>query len=240
MAVSSRARASIQTVLRAVDVAKLADVYCDHGGDEFFADRMPVVLDLGLKWAKELLARLPRGGASVYVGAGVAELPAMIAEVVDLERNVRASNLRAPEVDVLNAALRAAGLPALLECVDAGALASTLASTHDHVSMVSVLSDPETFPNVSGIAYGRLHPVHVDLAALAAERTAIEALVGNVGAALTLPGLITTTVEEVPWFLAWAERHGRAIGTDETMLDTAIVGDPIGFIRVGTPDMFDA
>lgn len=234
MAVSSRARASIAAVLEKLDVAALGPVYCDHGGDEFFADRLPAVLDLGLTWAEQLLTRLPRGGASLYVGAGVAELPAMLVEVLQLERAVRASNLRPVEVEVLNAGLRAQGLPELLSCVDARALASA----HDHVSLVSVLSDPETYPNASGVAYGRLHPVHLDLDALARERASIEQLVASVCGGLARPGLVTTTVEEVPWILAWAESQGLVIDSDDTLVETAIVGDPIGFVRVGTASMF--
>ena len=174
------------------------------------------------------IALFAPGGVSLYVGAGVAELPALITEVLDLGRTVRASNLRAVEVEVVNHAMAAHGLPELLVCADA----RELSPSHDHLNMVSVLSDPETFPMVSGIAYGRLHPVHVDVDELVRERADVEALVDGVCRGLSLPGLITTTVEEVPWLLAWAEAKGFVIEPDEAMIETAIVGDPIGFLRV--------
>lgn len=228
MALSARARAAIAAVLSSLDLQRLADVYCDHGGDAFWADRLGPVRDLGCQWAVELTKRLAPGGVSLYVGAGVAELPALITEVLDLGRTVRASNLRAVEVDVVNRALVSHGLPELLCCADA----RELGSAHDHLSVVSVLSDPETFPMVSGITYGRLHPVHVDVDELVRERADVDALVEAICRGMSLPGLITTTVEEVPWLLAWAEAKGLVIEPDEAMVETAIVGDPIGFLRV--------
>jgi hypothetical protein len=228
MALSARARAAIAAVLASLDLQRLADVYCEHGGAAFWADRLGPVRELGCEWARALTERLAPGGVSLYVGAGVAELPALITEVLDLGRTVRASNLRAVEVEVVNHAMAAHGLPELLVCADA----RELSPSHDHLNMVSVLSDPETFPMVSGIAYGRLHPVHVDVDELVRERADVEALVDGVCRGLSLPGLITTTVEEVPWLLAWAEAKGFVIEPDEAMIETAIVGDPIGFLRV--------
>jgi len=51
-------------------------------------------------------------------------------------------------------------------------------------------------------------------------------------AGLSVPGVITTTVEEVAWFLSMAADRGLTIEADEEMVPTAIVGDPLGFLRV--------
>ena len=102
----------------------------------------------------------------------------------------------------------------------------------DHLSCVSVLSDPESFPISSAVSYGRAHAAHVLPGELAAEQERIRFLVAAVAERLGRPAWITTTVEEVPWFLEWATQNGARIEGDEEMVDTAIVGDPIGFLRV--------
>jgi hypothetical protein len=226
---SDRCRDLLTGVMSRLDYSALAPIYCDHGGAEFWQDRRDAVVELGLRWAEELLGRLPRRGSSLYVGAGVAELPALLCEVVDLERRVLATNLRTDEADVINAAMRAAGVPTglAIEAVDAG----DRAERHDHLSLVCVLDDPETFPVLSAVTYGRLHPVHLDLQRLLAERNRLVRLVETVGRALTRPGWVTTTPEEMPWLLAWAECQGRRVEVDDVSVPTAVVGDPIGFAR---------
>lgn len=230
MTPSRAAVALVRRVVAALDGRVVGDVYCDYGGAEFWRDRQGPVVDLGLRWAEALCCRLPAAGRSLYVGAGVAELPAMIVESVDLQRAVVACNLRDAECDAINRALAAQGLDLRVGAVDA----ATSEVTVDHVSLVSVVSDPETFPTLSGLTYGRLHPALVDSAQFAAESQRARALVQAVLGRLSPPGLVTTTVEEVPWVLAWAETSGVVAHADEAMLDTAIVGDPIGFLRVAS------
>ncbi len=222
---------TIRRVLDALDLVALGRVYCDYGGDEFWADRRGPVLDLGVVWAAELSRHLRRGGTSLYVGAGVAEIPAMLVEALDLGREVVACNLRSEECAIVNAALKANGL--LMRIVDEDA--GTIVGGFDHVSLVSVLCDPQTYPLVSEVTYGRVHPVHVDAAAFATEQAAINQLVAKVLARLHVPGLVTTTVEEVPWILAWAEQQGIEVIADDNMLETAVVGDPIGFLQLARP-----
>ncbi|MEZ5964096.1 MAG: hypothetical protein R3F56_09650 [Planctomycetota bacterium] len=220
----------VRRVIDALDGRVIGDVYCDEGGEAFWEERRLPVVEFGLRWGSELRRRLPRGGRSFYVGAGVAELPAMMVEEIELGRTVSASNLRGEECDALNRALSAHGLRLRVDHADALDCAVDV----DHIGLVSVASDPETYPLVSGLTYGRLHPALVDVDAFAVERAHVQGLLRTVLERLTLPGLVTTTVEEVPWILAWAEARGVVACADDTMVETAIVGDPIGFLRIAT------
>ena len=223
----------IRSVLAALDYRALEEVYCDEGGDAFWAAKKPEVERLGLEWAAEAVRRLPPGGRSLYAGAGVVELPVMIAETLGLERSVQAANLRIEECAVLEKALAAGGIGGRLqvEPVDVRELAT--AGIFDHVAAVCLLTDPESFPNLSGLTYGTLHPAAVDGAAFAAEHERAATLADCLWDALVPEGVgwITTTFEEVPWFLERATRHGVEVAAGDTMVQTALVGDPIGFLR---------
>lgn len=220
----------LRVVLARVDFAALGDLYCDYGGDEFWADRTEPLIELGLRWAAAVVRRVPAAGTSFYLGAGIAELPALIAEHLQLGRQVIPVSQRAEECELLNAALDPV-LPAIRFRVGNGAIVAGEA-TFDHLSCVSVLSDPETFPTASAVSYGRVHAAQVVPADLGIEQAGIRALVAAVTAPLMRPAWITTTVEEVPWFLEWAGRCGATVQAEEEMVETAIVGDPIGFLRI--------
>ena len=46
--------------------------------------------------------------------------------------------------------------------------------------------------------------------------------------------MVTTTVDEVAWFLDWSGCSGASIEADDEVIETAIVGDPLGFLAVGS------
>jgi len=215
-----------------LDYDALGEVYCDEGGVAFWEDRRPAVVELGLAWAAELAPRLAAGGRSLYVGAGVAELPALLMEACDLQRACDAVNLRARECEALDAAMRAHGLDARVRFAaqDAG---EARGSGYDHLSAVSVLSDPETFPWLSGFGYGRVAPVDLDVDAFARERSRAQELVAHLFAALAPRALITTTDEEESWWLHRAAQLGVPVQNDATDLETALVGDHLCFLRIG-------
>jgi hypothetical protein len=234
---------STQALLRRLfddlDYQALAAVYCEAGGEAFWAAHRDPALELGQRWALACSKRLSRGGHSLYVGAGVAELAVLVTEVCDLERQVRVANTNARECESLNTTLAGVGLADRLcfQPVDAAQfVASDPAFVCDHLSVVSVLNDPGTYPNVSGVGYGRIAPVLLDVEEFALERDRIRKLVATTMGCLEVPGTITTTVEEVPWFLAAAADQGLAIQADEEVVPTAIVGDPLGFLRVTRSD----
>lgn len=227
---------TLRQLFRALDWDALGHVYCSEGGEAFWAEHRGKALRLGLRWADALLPRLAEGGHSLYVGGGIADLPALVAEVVERRRTIRIANLRAEECRVLTAGLHETGLAGsvTVEAVDAGEVAGR-GGVFDHVSMVSVLTDPETWPQTSAVGYGRMPPALLDVEAFSRERSAIEALVDALLGATGAQSLFTTTVEEVPWLLRAADRAGVEIEADDVLVESAIVGDPIGFLAVRRP-----
>ena len=131
---------AIAGIFRCLDYSALGSVYCDEGGDEFWRAKRGLCRRRGGTIAAALCSKLPVGGRSLYVGAGVPEIPPLIMEIVELNRMVSAYNLRGKEVSVLNRACRKIGLR--LVRGDAG----RARGGYDHLWIVSVLNDPERFP----------------------------------------------------------------------------------------------
>lgn len=217
---------TIRQIFDRLDYQKLGRVYCYEGGDEFWRKKREPCLRLSTKVAQALVRKLPRGGRSLYVGAGVAEIPALIAEAIGLERHVEPYNLRRGEVAVLNRACR--GLPIHFRTLDA----SLAQGRFDHVWMVSVLNDPERFPHLSPLSYGRADPVTFDPVRFQRERRTVQAIVDRCMPKLDVPGLITTSTEEVVWIADWCHRHRIPYRVERKQYPTALVGDPICFIKI--------
>lgn len=224
---SREAKALTAKAYAQLEYTTLGKVYCWEGGDEFWDRKRKPCQRLGLKVAEALLQKLPHGGRSLYVGAGVAELPVLLAEAVDLERQVEPYNLRRSEVTVLNRACR--GLPLTFRNRDA----ASAQGSFDHLWMVSVVNDPERFPHLAPLSYGRADPVTFDPVRFQKERRIVQGLVDQCLPKLHLPGLVTTSVEEVIWIADWCHRHKIPYQVERKQYPTALVGDPICFIRVG-------
>ena len=182
---------------------------------------------MGVKLATVLRHRLQPWGRSLYVGAGVAEIPMLVMETQELSREVAAFNLRKDEVDILNQACRA--LPFMFQGVEA----QTAIGQFDHIWIVSALNDPERFPELSALTYGRANPVTFNPSAFTQEREAVLSITYDCLNKLTLPGLVTTSVEEIPWITQWCEQKKIPYMVNERHYPTAIVGDPICFIQIG-------
>ena len=210
-----------------LDYQKLGTIYCEEGGEAFWKDRRAPCRTFGVALAEILLNRLRLGGKSLYVVAGVAEIPMLFMETLDLGRHVDACNLRADEVAVLNQACR--GLPVRISASDA----YSKRGSYDHLWIVSVLNDPEQYPNVSALCYGRANPVTFNPAAFIEERTQIMALAEACLKKLALPALVSTSVEEIPWITDWCDRNTLRYVVEEEDYPTAIVEDPVCLIRVG-------
>jgi hypothetical protein len=224
---SSSTRRVIAFVFDHLDYTRLESVYCYEGGDEFWRTKREPCRRLGAKVAEALVRRLPRAGRSLYVGAGVMELPALIAEVMDLQRQVEPYNLRRLEVAVLNRACRS--LPVRFKAQNA----SSAPGLFDHLWIVSVLNDPERFPHLAPLSYGRADPVTFDPERFQKERRIVQSIVDHCMPKLRLPGLVTTSSEEVIWIADWCHRHRIPYRVERRQHPTALVGDPVGFIRVG-------
>ena len=102
----------------------------------------------------------------------------------------------------------------------------------DHLGCISVFTDPELWPVMSDVAYGRVAPVQLDVERFTTERAHARELARDLFARLVRPGLITTTFEEVSWFLEQAQAHGTTIDAGDELIEAAVVGDPVGFLAV--------
>jgi len=225
---SGPTRLAIATVFDHLDYKRLESVYCYEGGDEFWKAKREPCRRLGIKVAEALLKKLLPQGRSLYVGAGVTELPVLLAEVLEGDRQVEPYNLRRTEVLVLNRACRST--PVKFRAQDA----SLAQGRFDHLWMVSVLNDPERFPHLAPLSYGRADPITFDPARFQAERRIVQTIVNRCMAKLTVPGLVTTSTEEVVWIADWCHRHIIPYQVERKQYATALVGDPICFMRIGT------
>jgi hypothetical protein len=220
-------RAALAAIFKRLDYCALGRIYCDEGGDAFWRVKKGPCQRLGIKLAETLRGRLRQGGRSLYVGAGVAELPMLAMETMELGRTVAACNLRGEEVTVLN---RACGdVPFRFVHRDAG----DVEGTFDHVWIVSVLNDPERFPELSALSYGRANPVLFDVAAFTKERDAVVALADRSLRKLQLPSLVTTSSEEINWITDWCLKRNISCVVEPRSYPTAVVEDPVCLIRVG-------
>lgn len=224
---NAETRRSIRQIFDRLDYDGLGPIYCDEGGEAFWKDRRGPCQELGIELAEVLLQRLKPRGRSLYVGAGVAELPLLAMETLELGRDVAAFNLRAEEITLLNQACKDLGFQ--FACGDA----ANANGSFDHLWIVSILNDPERFPELSALSYGRANPVTFDPTLFAQERATVLELADACLSKLTIPGLVTTSVEEIPWITDWCARKQIPCMVEEEDYPTAIVEDPICFIRVG-------
>jgi hypothetical protein len=131
------------------------------------------------------------------------------------------------EVAVLNRACQS--LPVRFKAQDA----TSAADLFDHLWIVSVLNDPERFPHLSPLSYGQADPVTFDPGRFLKERRTVQSIVNCCMPKLRLPGLVTTSTEEVIWIADWCHRHKIPYRVERKQYPTALVGDPICFIKVG-------
>ncbi|MFK7739027.1 MAG: hypothetical protein AB8H80_01795 [Planctomycetota bacterium] len=226
----SECRAASDRVLEQVDWAALGAIYFHEDGEAHWDARLADLRRLGAKLAEELGHRLTLAGASFWCGAGVAEVPVLVAEALRLGRRLVVVNPNEEECRILNDAFAAAE-PELGICYQPVDARDVPPEEFDHVGCISVFTDPETWPTLSGVAYGRLPPVQVDLEQFGAEREDARLLAEALAERLAPSAWLTTTPEEVSWFLEQAEHGGFELQADEELVETAVVGDPVGFLR---------
>jgi hypothetical protein len=226
--VSPAARRETAAAFRRLDYPALADIYCDEGGEAFWRAMREPCRRLGLRIASALRGRLRRDGRSLYVGAGVTEIPAVVMERLDLGREVLACNLRKKEASLLRRACGPAS--SCFRAQDAGRAPGRF----DHLWLVSVLNDPEEFPELSALSYGRADPTRFRSSAFESQRRKVRRLAAACLGKLSLPAFVTTSIEEVVWVEEWCARRGVACRMEKKTYPTAIVGDPVCFIRLGS------
>jgi hypothetical protein len=66
------------------------------------------------------------------------------------------------------------------------------------------------------------------------ERRIVRSLVNRCMSKLRLPAVVTTSVEEVNWIADWCHRKGIPYLVGRRQFQSALVGDPICVLRVGT------
>lgn len=225
--ISPVVRRAIVNIFHRLDYGTLGPVYCYEGGEEFWKAKREPCRRLGIRIGEALLRRLKPGGRSLYVGAGVAELPVLLVESLDLQRAVFPYNLRRSEVTSLNRACR--DMPVRFYAKDA----RKADGKFDHLWIVSVLNDPERFPHVAPLSYGRADPVTFDPALFQKERKKVRSIVDRCMPKLILPGLVTTSTEEAVWIAEWCHRKKIPYLVGRRHYSTALVGDPICFMQIG-------
>ena len=228
----SGAKEAAKEILDRLDWAALGDIYFHEDGENELRERRKAIVACGMALGELLLPQLRRGGASLWVGAGLAELPVLLAESMRGDRQVVAVNLRGEECDLLNAAIAAAVPEAKLRYQAVDARHAAPGVTFDHLACISLFTDPETWPLLSDVAYGRVAPVQIDVEQFVAEREQARELAAALFRRFARPGLVTTTAEEVSWFLEQAAAVGAAVEASEELVEAAIVGDPIGFLAI--------
>ena len=179
-------------------------------------------LEAGPKYKVKRLVILP-----VREPFGVAELPALLVESFDLQRDVYPCNLRRSEVVSLNWTCHE--LPVRFHDNDA----AQVKGRFDHLWIVSVLNDPERFPHVAPLSYGRADPVTFNPTLFQKERKIVQSIVDRCMPKLSLPGLVTTSTEEVIWIADWCHRKKIPYLVEHRHYPTALVGDPVCFIKIG-------
>ncbi|WP_455245982.1 hypothetical protein [Petrachloros mirabilis] len=225
--ISQATRKAILEVFGNLEYRTLGPIYCYEGGEEFWKAKRSSCIRLGSIVAEAMLGRLRPSGRSLYVGAGVAEIPPLLMESFDLRRDVFPCNLRRTEVDSLNRTCRT--IPLRFQAIDA----TKAPGKFDHVWIVSVLNDPERFPHVAPISYGRADPVTFDPVGFRKEREIVRSIVNRCLSKLSLPGLVTTSTEEVVWIADWCHRKNIPYLVGREQYRTALVGDPICFMQIG-------
>jgi len=111
--------------------------------------------------------------------------------------------------------------------------ARRVSGTFDHLWIVSVLNDPERFPHLSALSYGRAIPLTFNPGKFVKERKILQSLVDGCMSKLRLPGVVTTSVEEANWIADWCHRKRILYRVERRQFPTALVGDPICILRIG-------
>ncbi|MEZ5979529.1 MAG: hypothetical protein R3F34_15120 [Planctomycetota bacterium] len=216
---------ALGATFQALDWAALGASYCEGDATDFFGvERIEALRDAGLHFASDVGERLPAGGRSTYVGAGVAELAPILLEHVALGRDVRVHTRDEVECALLDAALERAeqvcrfGLPRwTLAPIDED-------RRHDHLWLVSVLTDPVAFPALHDTLYERGRPSR---ATVLRERGVAAELLDRAFAGLDVPGLVHTSGEELELVGEAAERRGLRLVVPDVGRLSPLVGDAV-------------
>jgi hypothetical protein len=236
--------ATIAALDEELDWELLGICACEGDGSTFFdAALRERTIDTGLRFAEDVARALGGSrGASLYVGAEIAELPVLLVEHLVLGRAVEWVNLDCAAVRELRRALAAVGARAQIELPSprAVALQALEPAGFDHVWMTSVLTDPDAFPALHDELYERAGgPLATGRGSLDDERARAETLVEALLANAAPRTVLTTTDEELRILEPIAVRRGWRVEFPRDGRLSAIVGDRVrtGTIQRELPDL---
>jgi hypothetical protein len=219
---------------RVLDWRMLGEAHCLDGGDEFFPpEQVRATWTAGLAHGSDLQVELEPGGASLYLGASVAELVPMLFETLVLRRAVTALDLDGPVTRELNRGLaETARLTRLiLPTISIAPPDSLPEGAFDHGWCVSVFTDPQVFPALHDHLYGRLGDPELGAGSRAEDLdqdlSVATPLIESFLACL-VPGALLTITDEERILLdpACRARGWRFEAHDRARL-SAVVGDPV-------------
>ncbi len=224
-----------------VDWTLLGLHYCFEGGEEFFDQpAREALLEAQVGMAAELGELLPtilkRGpNRSLYVGAALSEVGPMLADQLLLGREVLLISLDNRETRELNRCLQkvSESVDTPLARIQSTDILDTQLQPYDQLWMVSVLNDPEAFPALHDKLYQR-HGTDLAMGGgdLEQERKLARAIAHKALSGLALPGLLTTSDEELPLIVPVAEGLGLKLTALCEPILSALVQDPIRFWKV--------
>jgi len=228
--------AAIGALVTELDWELLGRSYCEGDGSGFFDEGLRKrILDTGMRFANDVNKAL--GGArgrSLYLGAEIAELPLILAEHLVLGRRVEWLNIECVQTTELARAIRSVGgrIGVELPVPRAGGLAQVEPGSCDHLWMVSVLTDPDSFPALHDLLYERKSgPLATGRGSLVDERPRAEALVEEWLERAAPSCVLCTTDEERSVVEPLVARRGWTLEFPEGGRLTAIVGDRV---RIGS------
>ncbi|MCA9002184.1 MAG: hypothetical protein KDB61_09685 [Planctomycetes bacterium] len=228
-----RFAAILQATYERIDWHRLGQEYCFEGGESFFTDEsIDAIQDAGLHIASDMEARLRTLPTldSLYVGPGVAELVMMLFESLLIGRRVRAVTLPGIEPDEVNRVWSGLGKEFRIQLpkFETKPLQFAQDPTVSHLWFASVLTDPEAFHRP---ARPLVQAANTRLAVgggnLTKETRRAEALVQTALTWITAPALLTTSLEELPFFQEAVGGMGLRLKVPEQGRLSPIVGDSI-------------
>ena len=227
----ARFGAALAACLDELDWPLLERAYCEGDARGFFSpEQVEAQRDAGLAFAADLADRLGPG-RSLYVGAGLAELPQVLFEHLVLEREVALFTLPGAEPRELDRALAAVAerLGCELPSFGVDPLEPRSRPDRDHLWIVSVLSDPVAYPALHAKVYGHRAP---RAAALAADRERARRLLRAALSWVEPPALLHTTDEELALVRRACDERGWRLREPDRGRLSPIVGDVVRACRV--------
>lgn len=227
--------AALAAVDAELDWELLGRSYCDgDGGDFFDADLRERIHDTALHFVDDIAEALDgAAGRSLYVGAALAEVPLILAETLVLGREIAWLNVECPETAELARALAvvSAKLGIALPIPLVRAAKSLEPASCNHIWIVSVLTDPESFPALHDELYERAGgELATGRGSLATDRARAESLVDEVLDRAADPCVLSTTEEELIVIEPRLAHRGWRLDVEPDGRLSAIVGDNV---RIG-------